>query len=153
MPHVPQCTHRHTHTLFKIIPWCHHSYFTNNGPHVCSALHGCVKRWDWAACPVKKVHCKFLFISSSCNLRPRCAGDRRNSQINSLFSISFPYVYSTSISINHHLSSKQIIFLLNGQVLDYAGWGSGYCPGRTGNSVLHLMLLNIQHLTRNKATC
>lgn len=116
MPHVPQCTHRHTHTLFKIIPWCHHSYFTNNGPHVCSALHGCVKRWDWAACPVKKVHCKFLFISSSCNLRPRCAGDRRNSQINSLFSISFPYVYSTSISINHHLSSKQIIFLLNGQV-------------------------------------
>lgn len=102
--------HRHTHTLFKMIPWCHHSYFTNNGPHVCSGLRGCVRRGGTGGgglgCTPRlkscQVHCKFLFISSSCNLRPRCAGDCRNSQRNSLLPISFPYVCNTRISINHH---------------------------------------------------
>lgn len=86
-------TGTHTHTRkqaskrFQIIPWCHRSYFTNNGPHVCSGLQGCVRQEGLGSVPSLKPrqdHCKFLLVFSSCNLRARCAGDCGASGINSL---------------------------------------------------------------------
>lgn len=110
-------THTHTHTytlLLSNIPWCHRSYFTNNGPHVCWGLQGCVRQGDWAQSPVwnpVKITVNFLLVFSSCNLRARCGGDWGQSQINSLLYISFPCILWYMDNPSTTLLGKKIFFL------------------------------------------